>query len=333
MDKKKYLSDENQGSTNHVQEERSSDEFTQNPDLQKKKEQELRDLKEQNLRFQKMMESLRSQGKLTPEEEERVFGVGGMLEENEERYEQQREEQFGQKSKDVEIPVQEEMPSGSQNSIKNDSQSDSQNGTQEGNKKTSKIRHFRGLGKVAAAVCIICGSIFAVSMTSEANRQYVMDTVSYYKDGNTNIHVKSDGGTKQKGLSANEVKEEILQSIMIEIPDMNSVPEGMEITNMELFDKDECATITYKYKNSKLLLYVSAIESVDKIETSVLDGTLVSEVMVDRNTIKVPIYEDEDSTKSEKIYSAEWYRKDCSYRFVGNVEKGIFEKILKNMTY
>ena len=86
---------------------------------------------------------------------------------------------------------------------------------------TRSRRKFAGMGekviKWAAVAAVTVFGIFGVSMTSEANRAYVMETVNDVMGNSTETEIDNDD-TKDSALTEEEARENIIAALNIEMP-------------------------------------------------------------------------------------------------------------------
>ncbi|MDD6617401.1 MAG: DUF4367 domain-containing protein [Clostridiales bacterium] len=246
-------------------------------------------------RLRIIMEQMRKKGLLDQEEEEKVFGPGGYLE--------QAEQRAVNSPKIVVIK-----------------------------EKTEKKSVWHRAAKWASVAAIFCVSIVVLTMSSEANREYVKDTVSYYVGDNVVVKSRSGDDNAIRGVSEEEMRQDIKEKLNIEVPKFRYQPEEMELVKYEIYDKDKMALIYYEIKKEKMILCTSENDN-DKYNVKFYDGNLIDTIEVSGEEFLVNIFENSDKNTEEKKYSAKWETQNIYYRLSGNIEKEEIYKILKKMTF
>ena len=246
-------------------------------------------------RLRIIMEQMRKKGLLDQEEEEKVFGPGGYLE--------QAEQRAANSPKVVVIK-----------------------------EKTEKKSVWHRAAKWASVAAIFCVSIVVLTMSSEANREYVKDTVSYYVGDD--VVVKSSDGKDNvvRGVSEAEMRADIKEKLNIEVPIFRYLPEEMKLVKYEIYDKDKMALVYYTIEDTKVTLAISGKYD-DKQNIKIYDGDKIDIISDRYNEFFINIFENVDKNSGLEVYSAKWERKTVIYRFSGMKKKQEFYKILKKMTF
>ena len=253
------------------------------------------DKEDEARRLRMIMEQMNEKGCLTQEEKEKVFGPGGYLE--------QAEQEVAKSPKIVwikEVPV--------------------------------KKNIWHRAAKWASVAAIFCVSIVVLTMSSEANREYVKDTVQYYVGDD--VVVKESGGKDNviRGVSEPEMKEDIQQKIGLEVPSFRYKPNQMELEGYTIYESDKVALIYYAIEQKKVVLCISNNDN-KKNNVKSYEGKVIDTLSTNRGILSVEIFEDIDANNNKKKYSAIWEKENARYRLSGSVEKEEFYKILKKMTF
>ena len=246
-------------------------------------------------RLRMIMEQLEREGKLTQEEKEKVFGLGGYLE--------QAEQEASESPKVVRIR---EVP-----------------------KKNSVWHRAVIWASVAAIFCI---SIVVLTMSSEANREYVKDTVQYYVGDD--VLVKESGGKDNvvRGVSEVEMREDIKEKLNVEVPVFRYKPKGMKFEGYTVYENDKVVLAYYTMENKTIILMISETNNTKHIMKAYSGGKI--DTISDRhNNFLIDIFEDLNETDDSRTYSAKWERESTLYRFSGMDKKQEFYKILEKMTF
>ena len=253
------------------------------------------DKEDEARRLRMIMEQMSEKGCLTQEEKEKVFGPGGYLE--------QAEQEAAKSPKVVwikDVPV--------------------------------KKNIWHRAAKWASVAAIFCVSIVVLTMSSEANREYVKDTVSYYVGDD--VLVKESGGSDNviRGGSEVEMRVDIKEKLNMEVPVFRYKPKGMKFKGYTLYENDRIALIYYMMKDKKIVLTITENYNTKQI-MEVCDGEKIDTISDRRNDFLINVFENLDENNGFKSYSAKWQRNKRSYTLFGIEEKEEFYKILKKMTF
>ncbi|MDY4769409.1 MAG: DUF4367 domain-containing protein [Lachnospiraceae bacterium] len=246
-------------------------------------------------RLRIIMEQMKKKGLLDQEEEEKVFGPGGYLE--------QAEQRAVNSPKIVVIK-----------------------------EKTEKKSVWHRAAKWASVAAIFCVSIVVLTMSSEANREYVKDTVSYYVGDDVVVKSRSDSEQVVRNVPESKMRADIKEKLDIDSPVFQYKPENMKFMQYEIFDDDKMAFVYYSIDEKKVILCLSKGND-GKNNTKIYDGELIDTLEVEDENLNINIFESIDKSTDLKVYSAKWERKSVIYRISGIREKQEFYKILKKMTF
>ena len=183
---------------------------------------------------------------------------------------------------------------------------------------------------VAAATII---GIFTVSMSSEANRAYIMQEVNrlFGNDVNTeldNVEVKESGRTVEYAF------EDIENTFNITMPEFFYLPKEMEYLDYTLDTNAETAIV--RYSLGEQLLYLAVF--VNNKETTRLTQedngiylyNINSELLPELYCALWEIYEKEDE---QPTYSLKWNYKNVYYEFFGKMSEKEMSKIAEEIFY
>ena len=196
-------------------------------------------------------------------------------------------------------------------------------------KRAKTTKHWVRTAKAAGVVLVVGACIFGASMTSEANRIRLVETISGVR--NTGDTTGVDNGEERKYTegSLDEAQKEIRDTIHIAVPEFYYVPKGMQYDNVIVSEVTQMAIIRYQYNNHFVYFHLAANEK-----------DLSQGSWKDRKQIKVETLDEEIDVEmgnllenNEECYYAAWKYKDAYYQIGGNIEKEEIIKILKEMQY
>ena len=198
-----------------------------------------------------------------------------------------------------------------------------------GRKKYARVH----VGKVAGVALLCCACIFAASMTSQANRNYLVKSVRYLAGDDTRIIVGNSDQNENVEMAEYEAVEEIEKQLGVEMPEFYYRPNGFEFVNYEVDMAVDIAKIEYQYQDNIIFLVVdkqntdaaSGIVSADKIKkTMLVNGS---------EGLEIEIQEIQGKQDKISTYSAQWKMNDTMYYMSGKLAEQELEKILEQMKF
>lgn len=196
-------------------------------------------------------------------------------------------------------------------------------------KRAKTTKHWVRTAKAAGVVLVVGACVFGASMTSEANRIRLVETISGVRNSGDTTWVDNGEDRKYTAEDLDKVKEEIRDKLHIAVPEFYYIPEGMEYSGSSILQEIQVAIIKYRYNEHIVYFQLSANEKDlsqgnwkdrEKVEVETLDDT----VEVEMGTI---------SENGEENYYVIWKYKDGYYELSGQIEKEELIKILNEMQY
>lgn len=196
-------------------------------------------------------------------------------------------------------------------------------------KRVKTTKHWVWVAKAAGVVLVVGACIFGASMTSEANRIRLVETISGVRNTGDTTWVDNGEERKYTEGSLDEAQKEIRDTIHIAVPEFYYVPKGMQYDNVIVSEVTQMAIIRYQYNNHFVYFHLAANEK-----------DLSQGSWKDRKQIKVETLDEEIDVEmgnllenNEECYYAAWKYKDAYYQIGGNIEKEEIIKILNEMQY
>ena len=196
-------------------------------------------------------------------------------------------------------------------------------------KRAKTTKHWIRTAKAAGVVLVVGACVFGASMTSEANRIRLVETISGIRNTGDTTWVDNGEDRKYTEEDLDEVKKQISDVLRIAVPEFYYIPKGMEYDDITILDATQMAVIRYQYHNQFVYLHLAANEKDlskgnwkdrEKVKVETLDDV----IEVDMGTIAV---------NDEENYYAKWKYKDAYYQLSGQIEKEEILKILSEMQY
>lgn len=188
-------------------------------------------------------------------------------------------------------------------------------------------------GKVAGVAILCCACIFAASMTSEANRTYLINNIRVWSGNDTRTVIDNNEKNETVNMKEYEAIEEIEEKLGIDMPEFYYRPAGMEVWDYEINQTADIARIEYLYKENIISFFIDKENSNTASNINSVHGKKEEIVISGEEGIKITIEKiigDEDRTPS---YSAKWNRMNVLYSLSGKIEEKSLKKMIKNMVY
>lgn len=186
----------------------------------------------------------------------------------------------------------------------------------------------------AAGIGIVCAiSVFAASMTSEANRNYFIDTFKLLSGNDVRTVADNDNRNEKANADEYQAIAEIENELGVEVPEFFYRPYGMVYSSYFVDQTNEVAWLEYEYKKNIITFCMdkanknsaSSIKSISGRELKVINSSV--------NDVEVTIVEIKDTGNEPSSYTAKWQRNHVNYFVAGKLKEDELIKIIKNMQY
>lgn len=211
------------------------------------------------------------------------------------------------------------------------------NRTNTENRMNTKIRTTGGglhrLGKVVgmAVVCVVC--VFAASMTSEANRKYLVNSVRVWSGDDTKTVVDNDDSNEKANVDEDEAIADIKEKLGVEMPIFYWRPQGLNFKSYELKAPLDVARIEYEYEENIIVLYIDKQSSDIASNISSMHGDKQEIIDSEGTDSGIVLEKIENKDDKNSNYVARWYKNNVEYVFSGKIDIEELKKILKNMKF
>lgn len=198
-----------------------------------------------------------------------------------------------------------------------------------GRKKYARVH----VGKVAGVALLCCACIFAASMTSQANRNYLVKSVRYLAGDDTRIIVGNSDQNENVEMAEYEAVEEIEKQLGVEMPEFYYRPNGFEFVSYEIDVFANLARIEYEYQNN-IILFVIDTQNVDTASRIIsMDEAKEAGVVKSEEGSEIIIEKIKGEIDEKPSYLAQWELNDTIYYMSGRIEEQELKKILKQMKF
>lgn len=203
-------------------------------------------------------------------------------------------------------------------------------------KSTQKTRFSlirRKVVKGSAVAAAIVFGIFGFTLSSEANRAYIMQKIDKMLGNQTRTEVDNDK-TLVNDNTEEKARAEIEEALNVKLPQFYYLPDGMEYQDYALDESARMAFLQYFYKEKILYLLVYSSQK-DASAISISDtgkkiGEVSSGLIEGLRSVLWEVYEEGDK---EPMYILQWDYKNTYYEFFGKLTREEIENIGNNIIY
>ena len=127
-------------------------------------------------------------------------------------------------------------------------------------KRAKTTKHWVRTAKAAGVVLVVGACVFGASMTSEANRIRLVETISGVR--NSGDVVKTNNGEDREYSSGglDEEIKKISQILHIAVPEFYYIPTGMKYDKVQILEEAQMAIIRYQYNDHFVYFHLAANE-------------------------------------------------------------------------
>lgn len=210
----------------------------------------------------------------------------------------------------------------------------SKNPACDANRNSGKRKHsYVRLGRIAgiAGLCLIC--VFAASMSSEANRKYLVNSVRILSGNDSQFITDNSSDNEHATTEESDAIADIEEKLGVKMPEFYYRPYGMEFYAYEVNSDNFYAKIEYEYENNILFFYIDKQDISAESNISSLKGENRVIEKIDRDDLNIIIKKVEDGTEKLPTYIASWEYENTVYYLVGKIEIDELKKIVKEMKF
>lgn len=204
---------------------------------------------------------------------------------------------------------------------------------QEERKKQQKRSARRRIAQGAAVFAVTMTGIFGLSMTSQANRIFLVEKVEEFFSGSMLVNVDNEKGTVLPDLSEQQAREDIEEKLNVDVPEFYYLPENVFFSGFQIFEDVEIAEMYYEFYNGKIITFCISNNDEDSTINRSFDGELINKYITKIDQLKIEIWEMTNDINEEKAYSAQWVYRNAYYYISGTMPLDEMEKILNSMIY
>lgn len=205
-------------------------------------------------------------------------------------------------------------------------------------KEKKKIFHFPDkyvVAKWAAMIVITLAGVFGVTMTSQANRAYMMEKANRLFGDDTATAINNDvENVIGSNVDEETMRRDIQKKIGAPMPSFFYLPDGTEFAEYQIDEQAKMAYINFLLENKWFYLCIVANDKKANAFSEVDCGNLVgiehSEYL--KNT-DIELWKIEEDGDTEPGYLAQWEYKNCYYKLSGKLGEEEIIKVLREIMY
>lgn len=181
-----------------------------------------------------------------------------------------------------------------------------------------------------AVVAVAC--VFAASMTSEANRTYLVNSVRIWSGDDSKIVVYNDENNEDASTDEEKAIVDIEEKLGVKIPEFYYRPYEFEFSNYVIDEMTSLARIEYKYAGSVVTLVIDKQEIKTASKINSLDGDEKENIVIENEGVPILLKKlyNQDNTYD---CSAEWHQDGTAYLLFGKIDFEEIKKIIEKMKF
>ena len=202
------------------------------------------------------------------------------------------------------------------------------------NRNSGKRKHsYVRFGRIAgiAGLCLIC--VFAASMSSEANRKYLVNSVRILSGNDSQFITDNSSDNEHVATEESDAIADIEEKLGVKMPEFYYRPYGMEFYKYELNDENFYARIEYEYKDNILFFYVDKQDASTESNISSLKGQEKIVDKINKDELEIDIKEITEENDKNATYMVNWKYEDVVYYLVGKIKLDELKKIIQYMKF
>ena len=195
-------------------------------------------------------------------------------------------------------------------------------------RRRDKVLRFGG---IAAMVCLC---LFGVSMTSSANREYLMSIINTMVNDNLQVRLNDANEDHVIGdLSENEAWAKIETILDVKMLKFDFKPDNMKFLSVNIDDLTYNAVIQYIYNNDTIVNIYIYKNKKNASSSQVFDGIVKDNFVIETKDGDLINVTEFMNPNDEISYSAYFNKDECYYSVTAIMEKENFTKMLKNIYF
>ncbi len=184
----------------------------------------------------------------------------------------------------------------------------------------------------AVAAAVVFG-IFSLTMTSEANRAYIMQKIDKMMGNHTRTEVDNNK-TLVNDNSEEIARAEIEEALQVKLPQFFYMPDGMVYEDYDVDEEAQIAFVQYIYHEQAILLLIYSNDKDSSVVATSDIGEKIKEVTSQfGQQMSSSLWEIMDKNDVKPTYMLQWEYKNTFYEMYGKIEQQQIEKIAENVLF
>lgn len=191
----------------------------------------------------------------------------------------------------------------------------------------------RRVMKCAAYAAVTLIGIFGVSMSSEANRTYVMQEVNKLVGNDVSTEI-DNSDTVLTSRTEEEAFRNIEDTFDITLPQLYYMPDGMRYETCSIDTEAQVAILQYTYKEQIINWLVFANDKESSRFSQGYKGEYVEAIESNLTlNLKAELWEIKEEGDERETYTLQWNYKNVYNEIIGKIEKNEVKKIAEKVAY
>lgn len=210
----------------------------------------------------------------------------------------------------------------------------SKDAARDANRNSGKRKHsYVRFGRIAgiAGLCLIC--VFAASMSSEANRKYLVNSVRILSGNDSQFITDNSSDNEHATTEESDAIADIEEKLDVKMPEFYYRPYGMEYMTYEISEPASAAKINYQYDDNIVTFY---IDKQNQSTASNINSSNGEEKIIDtieKEGYKVTLKKLQEQNEKNLTYVAQWEYNGCAYSWSGKFRIEELKKIINEMKF
>lgn len=187
--------------------------------------------------------------------------------------------------------------------------------------------------KKAVIPAVIALVLFTTTMSSEADREHVMNVITTITDGGQNIYISKS--TDDNEIQSQEEKdtELIKEKLGIRAPQLSYKPEGMKYEGCEIDQEFRNAEMNFNLTSGSLFRVTMDKGATDSEAVVAIDGVALEQFQVSIESIEMDVVIQKLEAGDTEVYKTHFIYDDTLYIFTGKMSQEEFKNIIKKIFF
>lgn len=186
--------------------------------------------------------------------------------------------------------------------------------------------------KYTVIFVVTCIALFGVSMTSQANRQRLIQGITYMVGGEEAIEISNADNLDEFGENEEMIKVEVEETLTCKYPIFMYKPGNFSIKGYTIYNESQTAFVEYTYEDQILSLYIARNDN-EFTNRLLHQGNVQEKFEVKNDQVSIEVTERRDEGDEKPAYVAHWVYDNCYYDISGKIDKEEFINFLENIRF